>query len=227
MMQDISRSFPIIGTDESGKGDYFGPLVSAAVYVDERIAAILTELGVRDSKLMSDSRNIGLSAQIREVCAGGFAVIEISPERYNTLYAQFRQEKKNLNTLLAWGHAKAIEELLSKIPCDTAITDQFADERFILSKLQEKGKRLRLVQMPKAEQHVAVAAASILARARFLEKLSRLSAEYKVDLPKGASDLVVRAARKFVETHGTLSLRMVAKMHFKTTAEVIKNCPRA
>ena len=87
--------------------------------------------------------------------------------------------KKNLNTLLAWGHAKAIEELLSKVECNTAIADQFADERFILSKLQEKGKKLNLIQMHKAEENIAVAAASILARARFLQKLSKLSSEYR------------------------------------------------
>jgi len=219
----ILGRFPIIGTDESGKGDYFGPLVSAGVYVDEHTAPLLEFEGVRDSKKLSDNKIEELAKKIVEICKGNYSVIEISPEKYNDLYDQFINEKKNLNTLLAWGHAKAIEELLSKVECNTAIADQFADERFIQSKLQEKGKKLKLVQMPKAEQNIAVAAASILARARFLEKLNKLSDDYKMDLPKGVSQSVIDNARKFVKTYGEEALKKVAKLHFRTTKEVLKN----
>ena len=219
---DQELGFPIIGTDESGKGDYFGPLVSAGVYVDEQTAKDLFACGVKDSKNLSDNANLRLAQEIAKICKGRFVIIEISPERYNLLYEQFKKEKKNLNTLLAWGHAKAIEEILSKVDCEVAIADQFADERFILGKLQEKGKKLRLIQMHKAEQNIAVAAASILARSRFLKKLSKLSKEYKIDLPKGASQTVVKNAKKFVDVHGKESLRKVAKLHFKTTNEVFR-----
>ncbi|PXF61667.1 MAG: ribonuclease HIII [Candidatus Methanogaster sp.] len=219
---DQELGFPIIGTDESGKGDYFGPLVSAGVYVDEQTAKKLVACGVKDSKNLSDKGNLRLAQEITKLCKGRFVIIEISPERYNLLYEQFKKEKKNLNTLLAWGHAKAIEEILHKVDCEVAIADQFADERFILGKLQEKGKRLRLIQMHKAEQNIAVAAASILARSRFLEKLSKLSKKYKIDLPKGASQTVVKNAKKFVDIHGKESLRKVAKLHFKTTNEVFR-----
>ncbi len=219
---DVRLNLPIIGTDESGKGDYFGPLVSAGVYVDERSAKELIVCGVTDSKNLTDSRNLELARDVARICRGRFAIIEISPERYNNLYEQFKKEKKNLNTLLAWGHAKAMEEILSKVDCKVAIADQFADERFIISKLQEKGKSLKLIQMPKAEQNVAVAAASVLARARFLEKLSKLSNEYKVNLPKGASQTVIEIAKKFIDMHGKESLRKVAKLHFKTTSQVFK-----
>ncbi len=218
--EDIEFGFPIIGTDESGKGDYFGPLVSAGVYVDKQTSIDLNALGVKDSKELSDSRNVGLAKEISRVCKGRFAVIEISPEKYNMLYEQFKKENKNLNTLLAWGHAKALEEVLSKIDCKVAIADQFADENFILSKLQERGKGLKLIQMHKAEQHIAVAAASILARARFLTKLSKLSNQYKIDLPKGASQAVIESAKKFVDLHGKEALGKVAKLHFKTTDEI-------
>ena len=217
---NVGLNFPIIGTDESGKGDYFGPLVSAGVYVDERSAKELTICGVTDSKNLTDSRNLELAEHVVKISRGRFAIIEISPEKYNDLYDQFRKEKKNLNTLLAWGHAKAMEEILSKVDCKTAIADQFADERFILSKLQERGKTLKLIQMPKAEQNIAVAAASILARARFLEKLSKLSNEYKINLPKGASQPVIEVAKKLVDLYGRESLRKVAKLHFKTTTKV-------
>lgn len=219
--KDVELGFPIVGTDESGKGDYFGPLVSAGVYVDEQSAKALIACGVKDSKELSDSKNLELAKEISRKCTGRFAIIEISPEKYNDLYEQFKKEKKNLNTLLAWGHAKAIEEILSKVDCKVAIADQFADESFILGKLQEKGKRIKLIQMHKAEQHIAVAAASILARARFLEKLSKLSNEYKIDLPKGASQAVVENAKRFADVHGREELRKVAKLHFKITAEVL------
>jgi len=218
---DVELGFPIIGTDESGKGDYFGPLVSAGVYVDERSAKALIACGVKDSKRLSDSKNLELAKEVAKICRGRFAIIEISPEKYNDLYEQFKKEKKNLNTLLAWGHAKAIEEILSKVDCKIAIADQFADESFILGKLQEKGKGLRLIQMHKAEQNIAVAAASILARARFLEKLSKLSDEYKIDLPKGASQTVIESAKRFVDVYGEETLRKVAKLHFKITTEVV------
>lgn len=219
--EDVELGFPIIGTDESGKGDYFGPLVSAGVYVDQRSAKDLIASGVRDSKNLADSKVLELAQELARICRGRFAVIEISPERYNDLYEQFRQEKKSLNTLLAWGHAKAIEEILSKVACRVAVADQFADERFVLDKLQERGKGIRLIQMHKAERNVAVAAASILARARFLTKLSRLSDEYGIDLPKGASQMVVENAKKFVDMHGKEALRKVAKLHFKMTSKVV------
>jgi ribonuclease HIII len=218
--KNFELGFPIIGTDESGKGDYFGPLVSAAVYVDEQSAKNLIAYGVRDSKKLTDSKAFTLAQEIAKICKGHFAIIEISPARYNDLYKQFKIEGKNLNSLLAWGHAKAIEEILSNVNCKVAIADQFADESFIQSKLQEKGKRIKLIQMHKAEQHIAVAAASILARARFLEKLSKLSNEYKIDLPKGASQKVIENGKKFVDMHGKDALGKVAKLHFKTTTEV-------
>ena len=219
--REMELGFPIIGTDESGKGDYFGPLVSAGVYVNEQTAKELMAFGVKDSKGLSDSQNLKLAQKITQICRGSFTIIEISPERYNILYEQFKNENKNLNTLLAWGHAKAIEDVLSKVECNIAIADQFANENFILSKLQERGKKIKLIQMHKAEQNIAVAAASILARARFLEKLAKLSNEFNIELPKGASQKVIENAKEFVKMHGKESLRKVAKLHFKTTSDVL------
>jgi ribonuclease HIII len=167
---DLGLGYPIIGTDESGKGDYFGPLVTASVYVDEPSARDLIACGVKDSKNLSDIRNLELARKVVEICKGRFVIIEISPEKYNKLYEQFTRENKTLNTLLAWQHAKAIEEILYQVNCNVAIADQFADERFILAKLQDRGKKIEIIQMHKAEQHIAVAAASVLARARFLER---------------------------------------------------------
>ncbi|MHB8164199.1 MAG: ribonuclease HIII [Methanoregula sp.] len=214
--------YPVIGTDESGKGDYFGPLVCAAVCVDETTAGELRAAGVRDSKTCSDREIKELAEKIKQLCAGKFEIIEISPEKYNRLYEQMQTEGKNLNTLLAWGHAKAIEELLQKVDCGTAIADQFADKRFILGKLQQKGRTIRLIQMHRAEQNIAVAAASILARARFIEKIASLSKKYSMTFPLGASAAVIQAGKQFVEKSGLPNLPLVAKMHFRTTAEVLE-----
>jgi ribonuclease HIII len=212
---------PSIGTDESGKGDFFGPLVCAGVYVDAVSADALQAMGVRDSKRLSDRRCRELAEGIQATCRERYIVVEISPARYNDLYEQFRREGKNLNTLLAWAHARVLENLLGRVACTRAITDQFADPRFVQSKLQERGKKIDLIQMPRAEVHIAVAAASVLARARFLERLEALSARFDMTLPKGASRMVVLAGQALVKRFGTAALRQAAKLHFKTTAEVL------
>lgn len=212
---------PTIGTDESGKGDYFGPLVAAGVYVNEKSKPILEKLGVRDSKKISDEKILKLAEEIKRICVNQYSVIEISPETYNNLYDTFKKENKNLNTLLAWGHAKAIEEVLNKVECTNALSDKFADEKFIISKLQEKGKKITLRQEHKAESNIAVAAASILARARFLDKLKKLSQEYNINLSKGASDVVIEQAKEIIKLSGIETLKKIAKLHFKTTESVI------
>jgi len=217
----VEAFLPSIGTDESGKGDFFGPLVCAGVYVDATSAKVLQEMGVRDSKRLSDRRCRELAETIKATHREQHSVVEISPVRYNALYEQFRRERKNLNTLLAWAHARVLENLLSHVTCTRAITDQFADPRFVESKLQERGRKIDLIQMPRAEVHIAVAAASVLARARFLERLEALSAQFGMTLPKGASQTVVLAGRALVKQFGPAALRQVAKLHFKTTAEVL------
>ncbi len=204
-----------IGIDESGKGDYFGPLVIAAVFVTPASEQDLALIQVRDSKKISDGRILEMAPDIRLVCP--HSVVAIGPQRYNELYAKI----KNLNRLLAWGHARALENLLQQVDCDLAIADQFGDERLILNALQEKGKHIRLVQRTKAESDMAVAAASILARAEFLLRLQRLSQELNTTLPKGASPAVELAGRMVVKKYGRDRLGTVAKLHFKTTQQVL------
>lgn len=220
-IQAKEEFFPLIGTDESGKGDYFGPLVVAGVFVNFQTKPLLEQIGIKDSKKISDKNIYVLANKIKVICKNQFTVIEISPETYNNLYDTFKKEGKNLNTLLAWGHAKAIEEVLTKVDCDNALSDKFADEKFILSKLQEKGKKITLRQEHKAESNIAVAAASVLARARFLEKLNKLSTEYNIHLSKGVSKDVIEQARIIFNNGGEENLRKIAKMHFKTTESVI------
>lgn len=211
-----------IGTDESGKGDYFGPLVVAGVLVSDQTAAILTELGVMDSKKLNEAKIEAAYRDIlRVVGEEAISVVEMGPAKYNQLYEKFKTNGKNLNHLLAWGHATGIENLLGNFPdCRQAIADQFGNERYILSQLKEKGKGIDLRQTPRAEANVGVAAASIVARYRFTRKLRQLSARFGVDLPLGAGPQVKVKARQFVEKHGRTALAEVAKLHFKTTEEL-------
>ena len=127
-MGDIAP-YPHIGIDESGKGDFFGPLVIAGAYLDEKGAKTLSKAGVTDSKKLDDKKILELENLIKEVST--FDIIAISPVKYNELYTKF----KNLNKLLAWGHSTVLENLLAKKPCDIAISDKFADERVIQSAL--------------------------------------------------------------------------------------------
>ena len=203
-----------IGIDESGKGDYFGPLVIAAAFVSPQIERDLRLMEVRDSKRISDGRVHELARDIRQVCK--YSIVAIGPERYNELHAKIG----NLNRLLAWGHARALENLLEQVDAKLAIADQFGDERYISNALLERGKQVQLIQRPKAEEDVAVAAASILARAEFLLRLKRLSEQVGTSLPKGASHSVELAARMVLKKHGEDVLRTVAKVHFKTTKAV-------
>lgn len=231
---DVQRPFdsPWIGSDESGKGDYFGPLVACAVYVDDRVLALLATLGVQDSKRLSDAQNRRLAGEVRVVCGERCAEVLVPPERYNALYDQFRHEGKNLNTLLAWGHARAIQTVRERVPCDNVIVDQFADARYIRSRLDRRPSvapdpgaagsgPLTIIQVPRAEANLAVAAASVLARDRFLGWLDRAGRELGQPLPKGASSGVEVAARALVAKHGQGVLSRLAKLHFKTTERVL------
>ncbi len=204
-----------IGIDESGKGDYFGPLVIAGAHVTPDQEAQLRDLGVRDSKTLSDRRAGILAAHIRTLCTT--TLVTIGPERYNSLYASL----KNLNTMLAWGHARAIENLLETVTCEQVIADQFGNARFLNNALMQKGRTVKLIQKPRAEQEMAVAAASIVARAEFLRRLQDLSSRFAITLPKGASMQVISAGKAFVEQYDAATLSQVAKLHFRTTQKVI------
>lgn len=202
-----------IGVDESGKGDFFGPLVIAACYVGPEHLAELD--GVKDSKKLTDPMALALADRIKAVCP--HSVIAIGPLKYNELYEKFR----NLNTLLAWGHARAIENVLEVQPAAYVISDEFAKGGHAVRKaLYEKGKGVELRSAVRAEADIAVAAASILARAEFLRKLRALSNQFGIPLPKGATN-VIPTGRQFVERHGREALGQVAKMHFKTAGQVL------
>ncbi len=203
-----------IGTDESGKGDYFGPLVVAAVLIDETNKELISSLGVQDSKKITDTNIEKLAVKIKENTIN--SVVVINPEKYNQLYESF----KNLNKLLAWGHARAIENILQKKECKNALSDKFGDESLIKNALKSKGVNINLEQRVRAEDDIAVAAASILARNEFIQKMKKLSLQYNIDLPKGSSQRVKNQARYFIQNIGKDKLGNIAKLHFKITKEL-------
>lgn len=209
---------PHFGIDESGKGDFFGPLVIAGVYVDAPLARHFREAGVQDSKAIgSDKRIRDLATAIRSTGAP-HSVVSIAPPRYNELYRKIG----NLNRLLAWGHARVIENLCEARPdCPRALSDKFADVRVLERSLMAKGKKIHLDQRTKAESDFAVAAASILAREKFIDWLATASKATGIPLPRGASAAVKNAARELIASNGPQALETHAKTHFKTAAEVL------
>lgn len=208
---------PHFGVDESGKGDFFGPLVIAGVYVDRGIARRLLDAGVVDSKRIgSDARIRALADTIRKSSLDLVEMVLIGPSKYNELYEKFG----NLNKLLGWGHARVIENLLAKKPdCPRALSDQFADARVVEQALLRHGRKIDVEQRPRAESDIAVAAASILAREGFINWLERKGKEMGLRLERGVSASVKESAKKLVEANGPDALRSVAKIHFRTAHE--------
>ena len=209
------------GIDESGKGDYFGPLVIAGVYTDREITRRLMDAGIMDSKRITSAAKIRqLAAVIRDTPGIAYHILTLPPLRYNETYEKFG----NLNRLLAWGHVAVIEKLLLQVPdCPRSLSDQFAKPHVLLKALSGKRLQIQLDQRTKAESDIAVAAASILARERFVEWMDKTSAAGGVTLPLGASSAVVKAAREVIAKHGPDALGKVAKLHFKTTGEIEKS----
>ncbi|MGI8965020.1 MAG: ribonuclease HIII, partial [Limisphaerales bacterium] len=210
---------PRLGIDESGKGDFFGPLCVAGVYVNETIIKSWEDFRIRDSKNISSDKKIGdLAKLIRDTPGCVWSVLPIGNEAYNRLYLKM----KSVNTLLAWGHARVIENLMlqqhrMKPKPVRAISDQFASSKEVISKaLMSLGREIQLVQRHKAEEDVAVAAASILARHEFVQRLAGLEKQFGMKFPKGASAAVDAAAKEFIGKHGVENFSKGAKIHFRT-----------
>jgi ribonuclease HIII len=197
----------LVGSDEAGKGDYFGPLVVAAVRVDPAQRKEIHATGTIDSKKLSEERVRRLAPALQGRYEHALEILD--PSAYNAEYGRFG----NLNPLLAELHARAIKRLAR--PGDVVLVDRFGDERLISRRLE--GLEVELHQTPRAEREPAVAAASVIARLAFLEHLKALSEESAVDLPKGAGIQVDEAARRYIQIHGFQAIGKVAKIHFKNT----------
>ena len=231
---DPDRDKPHGGSDESGKGDYFGPLVTACCYVDEKLAAALREAGVKDCKQMSDKSVLAVGAKVRKLLGPQrYSVVKIGPATYNRLYAKI----KNINRLLAWSHGTCIEALLEKqTACPKVVVDQFAPTETVIRRaLKERGRKITVDQHHKAESDIAVAAASVVARELFLRDLIKALPEYGLEsataenpvgaIPKGSSDPRIRElAEACVKRNGPVWIMNHCKAHFQTTDKVLSAC---
>ncbi len=207
-----------IGTDESGKGDYFGPLVVAAVYIDKSTTKELENAGVKDSKLITDYNIKIIESKIKKIICNKFEIVQINPEKYNKLYESFN----NLNKIMGWAHSKAIENLIEKINCPNVISDKFGNEKLIKDELNKKNINLNLYQTPKAERYTAVAAASILARAKVVDWFYIKSREVGFQIPKGGGASVNISAKRVLYQFDDNYLMKMIKFHFKNSQSIFK-----
>ena len=231
-----------IGTDEAGKGDYFGPLVVAAVYVDADCREALADLGIADGKTLSNRRIRDLAELMHTRYERHIVVVERMPDEYNSLYNEFRRRGQNLNHFLASLHAEAIHTLATRVGAKHVLVDRFSKDDLITQQLRHRMNSgtqsqhstsappqgrfsghiplaMDILQVPKAERDIAVAAASIIARDTFLNGMETLSEEHGICLPRGSYQ-VVEAGREFVALHGSEALGDVAKLHFRLTDAV-------
>jgi ribonuclease HIII len=220
---DISvEVVPHIGVDEVGKGDYFGPLVVVACFVDDKFLQDTEFLGIGDSKKISDNRIRDIYKEIKDYPYHYVSIV--NPEEYNTQIKKL----KNVSVLLAKQHSKVIEmglrDLANKdIECKEVVIDQFSSKKSrVIDELGPLAKKIRFVQFHKGESDIAVACSSVIARAIFLAELDKIEKEYYFTFPKGASN-VIKAGREFVKKHGVGELEKVAKISFKTTKKVIQD----
>ncbi len=213
---------PHMGIDESGKGDFFGSLVACAVYVNPDLAHAMQDIGVKDCKQLTDKAVFFIGNKTRQLLGPKrFAMVAIGPEAYNRLYAKMR----NVNTLLAWAHARCIENLMESVPdCPRAVADQFGAKQVIERALMKKGRSIKLEQRHKAESDIAVAAASVLAREAFLRGLGKLGETYGIQAHKGASEQVKASAIELVKKAGPEVLLKTCKCHFRTADQVLAAC---
>lgn len=205
-----------IGIDESGKGDFFGPLCIAGLFAEGKDIVKLKKMGVKDSKTLTDKTIAKLARQIRDEFT--HHIVKINPEKYNQLHTQFG----NLNHLLAWGHATAIEQLVEKTGCKNVIVDQFANESVVLRALSRKNLVITLAQRHRAEEDIVVAGASILARGTFVDSLAKLENDYGICFPKGASAKVIQTGKQLLAKYGKDIFNKTAKIHFKTLDSILK-----
>lgn len=203
------------GADESGKGDLFGPLVTACVVADGDMVRHWIELGVADSKKLTDGSILKLDKEIRKTKGVVIKTAFARMQKYNELYNKF---DRNLNKLLAWYHGKSLNQALDERPATWGLLDQFTKQKLVDAYVKER-KDFNLVSRTKAESDPVVAAASIIARAVYVREMKRLSDEIGEPLLKGASAMVLAQAKKIVKEKGAAALKDFAKMHFKTAYE--------
>lgn len=207
------------GLDESGKGDFFGPVVAATVIADKSAIDAWRGAGAQDSKKMAESKIIELDRLIRSTKGAVVKTCLCSMPKYNELMARPRA---NLNGLLAWQHATALIQALAEKPVPWGLLDQFSEQPLVQRELKKKGvKDFELRMRTKAEEDPVVAAASVVARAEYVRQMHTLSKAFGDKLQKGAGPLVKEQANVIISKFGVRALGNFAKLHFRTAYEVV------
>lgn len=211
-----------VGSDESGKGDYFGPLVVAAFYCRYEDLIPLRELGVRDSKELKDNQIDIIARKVMARYPNNFQQLVLIPSKYNELYIRFKESKKNLNHILAWAHSKAIATLVRRFNPEGIFVDRFTKQNLVDYYLaSEKCDNYDIIQEHQGERDVAVATASIIARHKFNSGIDYYSKLYGMKFPKGGGKQTIVAGKEFVAKYGVEKLNEVAKLHFKNSGSII------
>lgn len=220
-----------IGSDECGKGDYFGALVGCAVAVDEAMRPHLIRMGVMDSKLLTDQQITAVARDLYRQYKDRINCLVLKPLKYNEIYTAMWHQGKNLNDLLAWLHYTLIRGLVERsmgenpvLPKpDGVLVDQFSSLCKVQQLCRRKDLGIPVVERHHAESDLAVAAASIIARYQFLHAHQEMSKYYQIEFPKGACKPIAKTLRQFVEIYTVKRLNEVAKLHFKTTVKYLSD----
>ena len=212
-----------MGMDEAGKGDYFGPLVIAGFIYDKSIESDLIKTGVADSKKLSDDTIRNITKQLISKYPERIKVNDISPERYNKTYHEIKLRRGNLNTLLAEGYRDLIAKSIKKENIENVVIDKFANEKFILDIIRQEAPDINAVFAENAERDLAVAAASIIARAVFVKRVKEISAKFHTIVPLGGGEPVNIFGKAFYKKYGEEALLSISKNHFKNTNYIISS----
>jgi len=213
--QNTDEPDEYIGSDESGKGDVFGPLVIGAFYVNKNIKAILVKLGVRDSKELTENQITEIAQNLIRNFPDDYEIVTIYPEKYNELYERYN----NLNSIMTWAHSTAINNLLKRKNCTEVISDKFSNKGLNID-LNINSQKVNVLQIPKAEKYLGVAAASYIARHKFNTWFVKQKS-LGLNLPKGASEEVNNFLVKNHLDKNPVELRKIAKLHFKNIKRLL------
>ena len=213
----IPMDISSVGSDEVGTGDY-GPIVVTASYVNKEDIPFLTELGVKDSKKLSDEQILKIVPKIIKRIK--YKTIMLSNKEYNKNYGK----DMNMNKIKAVLHNKVLTEMVKDNEYDYIVVDQFEPESSYYKHLSEVPSPLKgITFITKAEDKcLSVACSSLISRYIFVKEIDKLGNKYGIFLPKGANYYVEDVGIKLVEKYGVNVLKEVAKLNFSNTDRILK-----